>query len=46
LFDAALRVIDEIDGQHVAEKFDPQNGPHFGALLHQERVRALRGRAL
>jgi tRNA nucleotidyltransferase (CCA-adding enzyme) len=46
LFDAALRVIDEVDGHHVGKKFDAPEGPQFGALLHQERVRALREQAV
>jgi hypothetical protein len=42
LFDRALAVLDGIDGQHVFENFDAPEGPHFGDLLHQERVRAMR----
>lgn len=41
-FDAALRVLDEVGGAHVQQNFDPQDGEHFGELLLQERIRALR----
>ena len=41
LFADVLAVIDAIRGQHVADNFDPMDGPHFGDLLRQERIRAL-----
>ena len=43
-FDAALAVLDEIDGAQIQEQFDPQDGEHVGELLLQERIRALRER--
>ena len=40
----AEQVINDIGGEEVLNRFEPNNGEHIGELIHQERVRELRNR--
>jgi len=37
-----LQLINDIGGEKIMNRFEPNNGEHIGELIHQERVRELR----